>query len=211
MLPTFTTQVRAAGLGRRGAWGGVHWCFTTTSLLGTSGASEPGAPKGSPHPPAARGAEISAFAANSRCCSPAVRPGRAGAIALPSGSWGAGAAPGQRGPGVLGSPPHPCPPLPFPAREVLASLPLQMLLYFNAYFSPVWCLAEGMMLQLKVPSQGAWGASRLLPGLPGHTGTTLRRGERSCFEMKGSPCTRAECPVPHKTRGLASSSQKWES
>ncbi|KGL99906.1 Transmembrane protein 17, partial [Charadrius vociferus] len=32
---------------------------------------------------------------------------------------------------------------------VLASLPLQMMLYFNVYYFPVWCLAEGMMLQLK--------------------------------------------------------------
>ncbi|XP_075575045.1 transmembrane protein 17B [Pelecanus crispus] len=36
-----------------------------------------------------------------------------------------------------------------PAHEVLASLPLQMMLYFNIYYFPVWCLAEGMMLQLK--------------------------------------------------------------
>ncbi|XP_042661230.1 transmembrane protein 17B-like isoform X2 [Tyto alba] len=40
---------------------------------------------------------------------------------------------------------HPYP----PAREVLSSLPLQMMLYFNVYYFPVWCLAEGMMLQLK--------------------------------------------------------------
>ncbi|NXJ31498.1 TMM17 protein, partial [Ciconia maguari] len=32
---------------------------------------------------------------------------------------------------------------------VLASLPLQMMLYFNVYYFPAWCLAEGMMLQLK--------------------------------------------------------------
>ncbi|NXN14822.1 TMM17 protein, partial [Indicator maculatus] len=32
---------------------------------------------------------------------------------------------------------------------VLSSLPLQMLLYFNVYYFPVWCLAEGMILQLK--------------------------------------------------------------
>ncbi|KAM6193457.1 transmembrane protein 17B-like [Sarcoramphus papa] len=44
-----------------------------------------------------------------------------------------------------------------PAHEVLASLPLQMMLYFNVYYFPVWCLAEGMMLQLKVPSRGARG------------------------------------------------------
>ncbi|KAM6297895.1 transmembrane protein 17B-like [Aegotheles albertisi] len=36
-----------------------------------------------------------------------------------------------------------------PAHEVLASLPLQMMLYFNVYYFPIWCLAEGMMLQLK--------------------------------------------------------------
>ncbi|XP_050174711.1 transmembrane protein 17B-like [Myiozetetes cayanensis] len=36
-----------------------------------------------------------------------------------------------------------------PAHEVLASLPLQVMLYFNVYYFPVWCLAEGMMLQLK--------------------------------------------------------------
>ncbi|CAM9572263.1 unnamed protein product, partial [Bubo scandiacus] len=36
-----------------------------------------------------------------------------------------------------------------PAHEVLASLPLQMMLYFNVYYFPVWCLAEGMTLQLK--------------------------------------------------------------
>ncbi|NWR80906.1 TM17B protein, partial [Centropus bengalensis] len=32
---------------------------------------------------------------------------------------------------------------------VLASLPLQMMLYFNAFYCPAWCLVEGMMLQLK--------------------------------------------------------------
>ncbi|NXU57507.1 TMM17 protein, partial [Turnix velox] len=32
---------------------------------------------------------------------------------------------------------------------VLSSLPLQMMLYFNVYYFPVWFLAEGMMLQLK--------------------------------------------------------------
>ncbi|XP_074777478.1 transmembrane protein 17B-like isoform X2 [Athene noctua] len=36
-----------------------------------------------------------------------------------------------------------------PAHEVLASLPLQMMLYFNVYYFPVWCLAEGMLLLLK--------------------------------------------------------------
>ncbi|XP_030357354.1 transmembrane protein 17B-like [Strigops habroptila] len=42
-----------------------------------------------------------------------------------------------------------------PAHELLASLPLQMMLYFNVCYFPVWCLAEGMMLQLKY---------QLLPG-----------------------------------------------
>ncbi|KAM6052203.1 transmembrane protein 17B-like [Chlamydotis macqueenii] len=36
-----------------------------------------------------------------------------------------------------------------PGMAVLASLPLQMMLYFNVYYFPVWCLAEGTMLQLK--------------------------------------------------------------
>lgn len=30
-----------------------------------------------------------------------------------------------------------------------------MMLYFNAYYFPFWCLAEGIMLHLKVPSYGA--------------------------------------------------------
>ncbi|XP_041879970.1 transmembrane protein 17B-like isoform X1 [Corvus kubaryi] len=38
-----------------------------------------------------------------------------------------------------------------PAHEVLSSLPLQVMLYFNVYYFPVWCLAEGIMLHLKVP------------------------------------------------------------
>ncbi|XP_071672066.1 transmembrane protein 17A-like isoform X1 [Patagioenas fasciata] len=38
-----------------------------------------------------------------------------------------------------------------PAPAALASLPLQMMLYFNACYFPAWCLAEGLMLQLKVP------------------------------------------------------------
>ncbi|XP_005427680.1 transmembrane protein 17B-like [Geospiza fortis] len=36
-----------------------------------------------------------------------------------------------------------------PAHKVLSSLPLQVMLYFNAYYFPVWCLAEGIMLHLK--------------------------------------------------------------
>lgn len=51
--------------------------------------------------------------------------------------------------GVLGVLPSPA--LPCPVHEVLASLPLQVMLYFNVCFFPCWCLAEGMMLQLKVP------------------------------------------------------------
>ncbi|XP_075289554.1 transmembrane protein 17B [Opisthocomus hoazin] len=75
-------------------------------------------------------------------------PGTAGAI-TPSAGCEAGTRSGQRdpGPGVLGSPAHPCPPC--LAHEVLASLPLQMMLYFNVWYFPVWCLAEGTMLQLK--------------------------------------------------------------
>lgn len=48
----------------------------------------------------------------------------------------------------------PSPALPYLAHEVLASLPLQMMLYFNACYFPFWCLGEGMMLQLKVLSGG---------------------------------------------------------
>lgn len=67
---------------------------------------------------------------------------------------------------MLSSPAHPY--LPCLAHELLANLPLQMMLYFNACYFPVWCLAEGMMLQLKVPSQGACVAlSLLLPNLAG--------------------------------------------
>uniref|UniRef100_A0A8C5TS63 Transmembrane protein 17 n=1 Tax=Malurus cyaneus samueli TaxID=2593467 RepID=A0A8C5TS63_9PASS len=32
---------------------------------------------------------------------------------------------------------------------VLSSLPLQVMLYFNVYYFPIWCLAEGIMLHLK--------------------------------------------------------------
>ncbi|NXC87509.1 TMM17 protein, partial [Cercotrichas coryphoeus] len=32
---------------------------------------------------------------------------------------------------------------------VLSSLPLQVMLYFNVYYFPLWCLAEGIMLHLK--------------------------------------------------------------
>lgn len=90
---------------------------------------------------------------------------------------------------MLGSPAHPC--LPCLAHEVLSSLPLQMMLYFNVYYFPVWCLAEGMMLQLKVPSHGAHGGgvSLLLPNLPGHAGATLSRGEGSLFKINGSTHT----------------------
>ncbi|KAM6247161.1 transmembrane protein 17B-like [Porphyrio hochstetteri] len=42
-----------------------------------------------------------------------------------------------------------------PAHEVLASLPLQMMLYFNACYFPVWCLVEGVMLHLKGQGAGA--------------------------------------------------------
>ncbi|XP_021268565.1 transmembrane protein 17-like [Numida meleagris] len=77
-----------------------------------------------PAPPAMGGSEH-------QCCCSGLR-GRGGMLGVP---------------GVLPSPALPC-----PAHEVLASLPLQMMLYFNAHYFPCWCLAEGMMLQLKVPS-----------------------------------------------------------
>ncbi|KAJ6659046.1 hypothetical protein lerEdw1_019348, partial [Lerista edwardsae] len=34
-------------------------------------------------------------------------------------------------------------------HELLSSLPLQMLLYFHAFYLPFWCLSEGVMLELK--------------------------------------------------------------
>ncbi|XP_054852385.1 transmembrane protein 17B-like [Eublepharis macularius] len=36
-----------------------------------------------------------------------------------------------------------------PGQEVLSSLPLQMMLYFNVFYFPFWCLSEGFMLELK--------------------------------------------------------------
>ncbi|XP_015285073.1 PREDICTED: transmembrane protein 17B-like [Gekko japonicus] len=36
-----------------------------------------------------------------------------------------------------------------PGQEVLSCLPLQMMLYFNVFYFPFWCLAEGLMLELK--------------------------------------------------------------
>lgn len=59
---------------------------------------------------------------------------------------------GQGDPKAGEQPAHPC--LSCPAHEVLSSLPLQVMLYFNVYYFPVWCLAEGIMLHLKVPFHG---------------------------------------------------------
>ncbi|XP_042297399.1 transmembrane protein 17B-like [Sceloporus undulatus] len=36
-----------------------------------------------------------------------------------------------------------------PGHTVLSSLPLQMMLYFNVFYLPFWCLSEGVMLELK--------------------------------------------------------------
>ncbi|XP_074868946.1 transmembrane protein 17B-like [Carettochelys insculpta] len=36
-----------------------------------------------------------------------------------------------------------------PGHEVLSSLPLQMMLCFNVFYFPFWCLSEGIMLALK--------------------------------------------------------------
>ncbi|XP_062999908.1 transmembrane protein 17B-like [Elgaria multicarinata webbii] len=36
-----------------------------------------------------------------------------------------------------------------PGHTVLSSLPLQMMLYFNVFYFPFWCLSEGVMLELK--------------------------------------------------------------
>nr|XP_060641336.1 transmembrane protein 17B-like [Anolis sagrei ordinatus] len=37
----------------------------------------------------------------------------------------------------------------YPGHAVLSSLPLQMMLYFNAFYFPFWCVSEGIMLELK--------------------------------------------------------------
>lgn len=74
---------------------------------------------------------------------------------LPSTSYEGG--PSGQGDSRAGEKPaHPCPSC--LAHEVLSSLPLQVMLYFNVYYFPVWCLAEGIMLHLKVPSYGAHGS-----------------------------------------------------
>lgn len=73
-------------------------------------------------------------------------------LLLPSASCEGGPS-GQGDPGAVEQPAHPC--LSCLAHEVLSSLPLQVMLYFNVYYFPVWCLAEGIMLHLKVPSHGA--------------------------------------------------------
>ncbi|XP_066055914.1 transmembrane protein 17-like isoform X1 [Chamaea fasciata] len=67
-------------------------------------------------------------------------------LLLPSASCEGGPS-GQGDPGAVEQPAHPC--LSCLAHEVLSSLPLQMTLYFNVYYFPVWCLAEGIMLHLK--------------------------------------------------------------
>ncbi|XP_048100093.1 transmembrane protein 17A isoform X2 [Alosa alosa] len=42
-------------------------------------------------------------------------------------------------------------------NEVVAHLPLQMLMYFNMYFFPFWFISEVVMLELKVPElAGFW-------------------------------------------------------
>ncbi|XP_077643412.1 transmembrane protein 17 [Lonchura striata] len=54
---------------------------------------------------------------------------------------------GQGDPGAGEQPAYSC--LSCLAQKVLSSLPLQVMLYFNVYYFPVWCLAEGIMLHLK--------------------------------------------------------------
>lgn len=154
------------GTGSRAQWqrgwgGGFGCCFITVSLLSTSpgcsGASELGAPKGYPHRthPMMRGSKNKCICCKQPVLLPSCPPWCGRGHRSPSTSCKAGAPSGQRDPGGAGQPAHPC--LPCLAHEVLASLPLQMMLYFNVYYFPVWCLAEGMMLQLKVLSRGARG------------------------------------------------------
>ncbi|KAM6340297.1 uncharacterized protein FN964_011697 [Alca torda] len=98
-----------------------------------------------------------------------------------------------------------------PAHEVLASLPLQMMLYFNVYYFPVWFLAEGMMLQLKVPSCGAYGVGGVTPLLPDLPWACMGRGEGSLFQMNGSTHTHKQNAPSHtRQRWLASGSPQWK-
>ncbi|KAL2092268.1 hypothetical protein ACEWY4_012066 [Coilia grayii] len=50
-------------------------------------------------------------------------------------------------------------------NEVVAHLPLQMLMYFNIYFFPFWWLSEVVMLELKFPLLPAYYQALLVTGV----------------------------------------------
>ncbi|XP_074743403.1 uncharacterized protein LOC141951271 isoform X2 [Strix uralensis] len=98
-----------------------------------------------------------------------------------------------------------------PAHEVLASLPLQMMLYFNVYYFPVWCLAEGIMLQLKFLLVAAFlilsvaEGSRLYLGYVGNlqekvSTVPLPRPKPPCSARDGHSCGYAGRPLAQDPR-----------
>lgn len=124
------------------------------TLLSTApkhlGASEAAAPKGCLKPPNREGSKNKEHLLQSAAC------GTQGLLLTSTSCEGGSLWAG--GPGAGEQPAHPC--LSCLAHKVLSSLPLQVMLYFNVYYFPVWCLAEGIMLHLKVPSHGERGDGR---------------------------------------------------
>ncbi|KAG8597990.1 hypothetical protein GDO81_002450 [Engystomops pustulosus] len=51
-------------------------------------------------------------------------------------------------------------------HEVVSSLPLQMTLYFNVFFFPIWFISEVIMLELKVPELAGFLLLTLLIQMP---------------------------------------------
>lgn len=76
--------------------------------------------------------------------------------------------------------------LPCPDQQPLrSSLPLQMLLYFHAFYLPFWCLAEGVMLELKVcRGRGSQGSVLLEAGSSCAGGTGHTRLLRVALQLQ---------------------------
>ncbi|XP_072272097.1 transmembrane protein 17B-like isoform X2 [Pyxicephalus adspersus] len=51
-------------------------------------------------------------------------------------------------------------------HEVMSSIPLQMALYFNVFFFPIWFMSEIIMLELKVPELAGFLLLTLLIQMP---------------------------------------------
>lgn len=166
------------------------------TLLSTSakhlGASEAAAPKGSLNSPTKEESKNKNICCNQLCVGPRV-------CCSPLQAVGGGPS-GQVDPRAGEQPVHPC--LSCLAHEVLSSLPLQVMLYFNVYYFPVWCLAEGIMLHLKVSSHGPHRDGGAAPAKSpwAWVGDKEGKGQRSLFRINGSP----KCPDPHKKRLLIS-------